>query len=371
MRVCAHDRVFVVLHVRPIGRADLDEGGARAAQYVRNPESAADLDELPAGDDHLRLSGTGLSGGGELGRPALHQRGEGEHHRRRVVVHRDRALRAGEAAERRLGVPVPVPPPRRPRGRTRGSCTPPPPASWPRSSHPKEELARDSCGRRRRSRSPPAGASPGRHRRAGRPGPPRSPPGRGSGPPARTSFRVRSSSSLIASMTGPCPSRATSPGPIRGLEETVGPGQLPELGERRGSGFWSGHVRKLRAVFDREDPCLRRRKQVILRPTLMPSIVASRAAAESYLWAIILFPLAGAIVNGLIGRRLGKGNVTLVAIGAMVGSFIVAAVAFSLTLQGQVLQLPGRALVPGGRAGRPRPHLGRVGARSSTGSPGR
>jgi NADH-quinone oxidoreductase subunit L len=86
----------------------------------------------------------------------------------------------------------------------------------------------------------------------------------------------------------------------------------------------------------------------------MPSIVASRAAAESYLWAIILFPLAGAIVNGLIGRRIGKGNVTLIAIGAMIGSFIVAAVAFSFTLEGQVLRFQGepwfRVAGPDGRA---------------------
>ncbi len=60
----------------------------------------------------------------------------------------------------------------------------------------------------------------------------------------------------------------------------------------------------------------------------MPPIVSS-AAAESYLWAIILLPLAGAIFNGLFGRRIGRGNVALVAIGVMVGSFIVSAIAFS------------------------------------------
>ncbi len=71
------------------------------------------------------------------------------------------------------------------------------------------------------------------------------------------------------------------------------------------------------------------------------SPIVSPAAAESYLWAIILFPLAGAIVNGLAGRRLGKGNVGLVAIGAMVGSLVVAAIAFSWTLKGHVLQFRG------------------------------
>jgi NADH-quinone oxidoreductase subunit L len=72
------------------------------------------------------------------------------------------------------------------------------------------------------------------------------------------------------------------------------------------------------------------------------------------LWAIILFPLAGAIVNGLAGRRLGKGNVALVAVGAMVGSLAVASIAFSWTLQGQVLHFRGdpwfRIAGPDGRA---------------------
>jgi NADH-quinone oxidoreductase subunit L len=86
----------------------------------------------------------------------------------------------------------------------------------------------------------------------------------------------------------------------------------------------------------------------------MPSIVASPAAAESYLWAIILFPLAGAIVNGLVGRRLGRGNVALVAVGAMIGSLVVASVAFSWALRGDVLHFRGdpwfRVAGPDGRA---------------------
>jgi NADH-quinone oxidoreductase subunit L len=73
----------------------------------------------------------------------------------------------------------------------------------------------------------------------------------------------------------------------------------------------------------------------------MPPIVASPAATESYLWAIILFPLAGAIVNGLFGRRVGRGNVTLVAIGAMIGSLLVASLAFYWTAKGQVLHFRG------------------------------
>jgi NADH-quinone oxidoreductase subunit L len=86
----------------------------------------------------------------------------------------------------------------------------------------------------------------------------------------------------------------------------------------------------------------------------MPSIVASPAAAESYLWAIILFPLAGAIFNGIVGRRIGRGNVALVAIAAMVGSLVVSSIAFGWALRGQVLHFHGdpwfRVAGPDGRA---------------------
>jgi NADH-quinone oxidoreductase subunit L len=73
----------------------------------------------------------------------------------------------------------------------------------------------------------------------------------------------------------------------------------------------------------------------------MPPIVPSPAAAESYLWAIILFPLAGALVNGLFGRRFGKGNVTVIAVGAMVGALAVSTVAFLWAVQGSVLHFRG------------------------------
>ena len=73
----------------------------------------------------------------------------------------------------------------------------------------------------------------------------------------------------------------------------------------------------------------------------MPPIVASPTAAESYLWAIVLFPLVGALVNGLIGRRIGRGNVTLIAIGAMVGALAISTVAFLWALDGAVLHFRG------------------------------
>ena len=70
-------------------------------------------------------------------------------------------------------------------------------------------------------------------------------------------------------------------------------------------------------------------------------ILPTPAAAEASLWAIILFPLAGALFNGLFGRRLGKANVTLVAIGAMVGSLAVAVIAFSWVLTTRNLRFVG------------------------------
>jgi NADH-quinone oxidoreductase subunit L len=86
----------------------------------------------------------------------------------------------------------------------------------------------------------------------------------------------------------------------------------------------------------------------------MSPIVASPASAESYLWAIILFPLAGALVNGLVGRRLGKGNVALIGIGAMLGALAVSSVAFYHVLHGQNLAFRGepwfRIPGPDGRA---------------------
>ena len=65
------------------------------------------------------------------------------------------------------------------------------------------------------------------------------------------------------------------------------------------------------------------------------------AAAQSYLWLIVALPLLGAAVNGLVGRKLGKGNVALVAIAALVGSFALSLIAFYWTLQGEALHFRG------------------------------
>ena len=78
------------------------------------------------------------------------------------------------------------------------------------------------------------------------------------------------------------------------------------------------------------------------------------AAAQSYLWLIVALPLLGAAVNGLFGRKLGKGNVALIAIGALVGSFALSLVAFSWAVQGETLHFRGgtwfRIAGPDGRA---------------------
>ena len=73
----------------------------------------------------------------------------------------------------------------------------------------------------------------------------------------------------------------------------------------------------------------------------MPSLLDNPAAAQSYLWAIILLPLAGALVNGLLGRRLGRGNVGLVALAMVGGSFLLSLVAFAWVAGGTTLHFVG------------------------------
>ena len=78
------------------------------------------------------------------------------------------------------------------------------------------------------------------------------------------------------------------------------------------------------------------------------------AAAQSYLWLIVVLPLLGAVVNGLIGRRLGKANVAVIAIGVMVAAFVLSVIAFSWALAGETLHFKGgtwfRVPGPDGRA---------------------
>jgi NADH-quinone oxidoreductase subunit L len=65
------------------------------------------------------------------------------------------------------------------------------------------------------------------------------------------------------------------------------------------------------------------------------------AAAQSSLWLIIVLPLLGAVVNGFVGRRLGKANVALIAVGVMVAAFILSVIAFAWTVQGETLHFRG------------------------------
>src|SRR5512137_402539 len=86
----------------------------------------------------------------------------------------------------------------------------------------------------------------------------------------------------------------------------------------------------------------------------MPPLLDNPAAAQSYLWAIILLPLAGALVNGLLGRRIGRGNVKLIALAMVGGSFLLSVVAFGWAASGTVLHFTGdiwfRVVGPDGRA---------------------
>jgi NADH-quinone oxidoreductase subunit L len=72
------------------------------------------------------------------------------------------------------------------------------------------------------------------------------------------------------------------------------------------------------------------------------------------LWAIILLPLAGAALNGAVGRRLGKANAALIAIAMMVGSFVLSLIAFAWAAKGVNLHFAGepwfRIEGPDGRA---------------------
>ena len=87
-----------------------------------------------------------------------------------------------------------------------------------------------------------------------------------------------------------------------------------------------------------------------------------QASQQILLLLIILFPLGGAIINGLLGRYMPKGLVTLVGVGSVAASFALAVTTFielyglrhesdhaALTYQFYEwfsLTLPGRSVVP-------------------------
>jgi len=86
----------------------------------------------------------------------------------------------------------------------------------------------------------------------------------------------------------------------------------------------------------------------------MPSFMNDPAAAQNYLWAIVLLPLGGALVNGLFGRRLGRGNVALIGLSMVGGAFLLSLVAFAWAAGGVNLRFQGdlwfRVVEPDGRA---------------------
>ena len=59
------------------------------------------------------------------------------------------------------------------------------------------------------------------------------------------------------------------------------------------------------------------------------------APQQILLLLIILFPLGGAIINGLLGRYMAKGLVTLVGVGSVAVSFALAVASF-VELYGQI-----------------------------------
>ncbi len=78
------DRRLVVGQRRAVGGADLDQPRPGLGEDVGDAEPVADLDQLPAADDHLAPAG---------------ERRKAQEHGRRVVVHRHPRLGTGELGE--------------------------------------------------------------------------------------------------------------------------------------------------------------------------------------------------------------------------------------------------------------------------------
>jgi len=74
------DRRLVVGRARAVGRADLSEPGTGPLEHVGDAKTVTDLDQLAARDEHVT---------------SFAERGEGEHHRGRVVVDDEPRLATG------------------------------------------------------------------------------------------------------------------------------------------------------------------------------------------------------------------------------------------------------------------------------------
>ena len=83
------DGALIVVQMRAVGGADLDEFGARSRHDIGDAEAAADLDKLAAADDNLLACGMGRQ----------HQQYRGG-----VVVDHERVLGTGERADQLRGV---------------------------------------------------------------------------------------------------------------------------------------------------------------------------------------------------------------------------------------------------------------------------
>ena len=90
------DRPLVIRGPGPVRRPDLDEPRARPRQHLGNPEAVADLDQLAAGNDDFASLGQGR---------------ERQQDSRRVVVHDQRGLRAGQPPQQPRDVILPRPAP--------------------------------------------------------------------------------------------------------------------------------------------------------------------------------------------------------------------------------------------------------------------
>ena len=83
-RRAVRDRLLVIRRAGAVGRAHLNQLRAGLPQHVGDAEAAADLDRLPAADDHLPIS---------------HVRSQRQIERGGVVVDDQRGLRAGQRAQ--------------------------------------------------------------------------------------------------------------------------------------------------------------------------------------------------------------------------------------------------------------------------------
>ena len=92
-------RAFVVPDVSAVGGANVHEPGPALLQNVGDAEAPADLHRLPPWNNHFQSRG---------------QRRQPQHHRRSVVVDRQRRLSPGKLAQQRLKVRLPRTSPPRP-----------------------------------------------------------------------------------------------------------------------------------------------------------------------------------------------------------------------------------------------------------------